>query len=218
MDPSPYSWKFYLSTTIGVLWTIVLVALIASRATMALTIVTVVVGIVGVVGPVLGIYGVRALRVPKINPRHARRVIGGIIAVNALVSATWAAVLFYQANRDVDIRAVSRLSGQTNVRPGGVASLAAALPARRGHVVLTFRIADHNEEIGYCAPFTTLTVRPRADGNAALSVTRRTGEQMRLDIAPGATELHLDIIVSSVRNDANCAVDLSLTEAVLTNS
>src|SRR5262249_48458647 len=105
----------------------------------------------------------------------------------------------------VDVTAQVALHRNTNVRPGGHADLDVEIAAQRSRLVIMFQTRDSNEEIGSCVPNTKLRVTPDTAGNRGGTTIVTPGSEFALPLPSGASKLHLDIAVSNVRDDVNCA-------------
>jgi hypothetical protein len=155
--------------------------------------------------------------VPRLGPRTRRRAAAAVLLLDAVVTCGWAGWRSYEANRPVDVTAQVALSANRNVRPGGHAVLAVDIAAQRSVIVIVFDIADSNRLIGTCRPNTRLSVTPDTGGNRGGTSSAVPGEPIILPLLDSTRHLRLDIEVVNVRDDANCAVDISVPSARLTN-
>jgi hypothetical protein len=76
---------------------------------------------------------------------------------------------------------------------------------------------DHNGALGACSPTTRLDVIPVTGGNRGTTVEFKPDRPGTVPVPVGARELVLDITVINVRDDANCAVDISAASGELVN-
>jgi hypothetical protein len=88
----------------------------------------------------------------------------------------------------------------------------------RNRLALTFKVANHNPDMGACATTTELLVVPDMIANTDNPENRVhvvPGQNLPLTLPSGSVALHLDVVVSNPQ-DANCVVDVGISSARLT--
>lgn len=192
-----------------------LLGFVAARTSVASTVAATFVSAVTGVTLIIGVF--QPPKFPTIDPKVTRGVVAAILIVDFVVSGGWAGWSFYQANRTVDVLSTVTLDHNIDVLPDGHAALDLTVTAQRDTVVLVFRVADHNSDIGSCVPSTSLLVTPEMAGNRGGTVPVNSGVPTLVDLPAGVAKLHLDIAVTNTRGDQNCAVDLRVDSAKLHN-
>jgi hypothetical protein len=217
-DPAPFPGWFSPLALAALIGAIVLVGAFAAKTSVASAVTSALAALAGLATTLLGLFKVRFAGLPPITRTATQVVVIVFVAMELGVSAGWAGWWYYRANRDIDVLSKITLAANRDVRPGGgPAALDVPVGARRDGIVLVFRIADHNTDIGNCVPYTKLVVTPGSGGNSGAPVQASPGGPVRVDVPPGTTKLHLDIAVTNIRNDRNCGVDLTVTSAKLRN-
>lgn len=171
--------------------------------------------VVGAIVAGLGAYYQQ--RQPPNLSKHVKIWVALTVLLIQLVSLFgWLAGQVYAARRSVDVTSSVKLANNTNMSPGvHHAVLDVAITAARSAIVIVFNVEDSNREIGSCRPNTRLIVTPDTAGNRGRTQSAAVGEPLTIDLLADARQLRLDIEVQNVRNDRNCAVDVSVTSAVL---
>jgi hypothetical protein len=201
-----------VGAVVATLWTAVLVILLLLTGDGLLR-------VIGGLGTILTGLGavVQQRQLPRLDRKVATLITVAVLAVDALGTVSWLGWRAYQENQPIDVTAQLSLDQNIDVRPGGHAVLDADIPGTRTQIVLIFDVVDHNGEIGSCLPNTLLYVTPDTAGNRGTTRTVTPGEPVTLLLASHARHLHLDILISNVRDDTNCSVDVSVSSAKLTN-
>jgi hypothetical protein len=139
-----------------------------------------------------------------------------VLLVQLLSLLGWMAGRLYDARRSVDVTSSVKLANNTNMMPGvHHAALEVDITAARSAVVIVFNVEDSHRELGSCRPNTMLIVTPDTAGNRGHTRSAAVGQPLTIDLLADAQHLRLDIEVQNLRNDRNCAVDVSVTSAVL---
>jgi hypothetical protein len=118
----------------------------------------------------------------------------------------------------VDVVSKIAISGNIDMRANGApATLDVPITAQRDGIELVFHVADHNPNIGNCAPYAELSVRRLIAGNAATPLPAIPNRPVRVELPHGSASLHLDITLRDTDRMRNCGVDLTVTSAKLAN-
>jgi hypothetical protein len=204
-----------VGAVVAAVWTLVLLIVLTLRSEGIVRVVAVLGGLGGLLTAVSAI--VQPTKFPPISRQVAAPVTVSMLVLDLIGTGSWLSWSGYQANRAVDVTAQVHLARNTEVRPGGHAAFGVEIAASRKQIVIMFAVADHNDEIGSCVPNTRLSVTPDTAGNRGVPVTIIPGDQLNLRLPSRARLLHLDIAVQNIRDDNNCAVDIAVSSAQLTN-
>ena len=141
----------------------------------------------------------------------------GLLAVDFAGTASLLGWRYHQANRDVDVTNQVSVGTNTALLPDQRALFSFDITADRSRIEIVFLVRDTNSKIGTCVPSTSLFVTPSVGGNRGASVTGFPGRPLSLQMAKNAHSLSLDVLIKNTRGDNNCAVDVDVTSAILTN-
>lgn len=215
MKSERFTIRFFVAATVALIWTIVLLVFIVAKIDTAPAVAAFFVSLVGIITGIVGVF--QPPRFPTIDPKVTRIVVVAILAVNFGVSAWWGSWSYYQANRTVDVLPQITLNNNVGVLPGGHVELDVDVTVKRTHIELVFQATDHNVSTGSCGLNTNFSVMPVMGAYRPGVVTAAPGASVRLGLPEGIRQLHLDIAVTNVRGDHNCAIDLSVASAKLLN-
>ncbi|MGH3830533.1 MAG: hypothetical protein ACRDRS_08790 [Pseudonocardiaceae bacterium] len=210
-----FTTKFLYSCLVALIWTIMLLGFVAVKTSVASTVVATLGGAVAIVTALIGVF--QPPKFPTIDPKFTRVVVAVILTVDFVASVGWVGWPRYVAIQPSDVLSTVTLGQNSNVLPGGHATLDVAITAQKNTLELRFQVADHNGEIGSCVPSTLLSVEPDMAGNHGGVVPVSPGVLTPVHVPAGTTKLHLDIAVMNTRDDRNCGVDLSVVSATLRN-
>ncbi|MEO7196568.1 MAG: hypothetical protein ABIZ05_17420 [Pseudonocardiaceae bacterium] len=212
----PFTSVFLLyGCLVGLIWTIVLLVIIAVKTSVASTVVATLGGAVAAITAIIGVF--QPPKLPTIGPKATRGIVAFILIVDFVGTVVWGGWSLYVASQPTNVLSVVTLGQNTNVLPGGHATLDVAITAQKNTLELRFQVADHNGEIGSCVPSTLFSVETEMAGNHGGAVPASPGALTLVYVPAGTTKLHLDIAVMNTRDDRNCGVDLSVVSAMLQN-
>ena len=213
----PFSAGFYGAAAAALVSTVVLVSFSVTKTGVASTIVSVL-AVLASLASIVGIFQINVPRLPPISARVTEGAVYSILTLNVLVGTGWTGWSYYEAHRAVDVLAKVALSGNIDMRvTGAPATLDVPVPARRDDIELVFHVADHDKNIGNCAPFTELMVTRDLAGNTTTPMAANPDRPVRVALPTGSTRLHLDITLRDTDRMRNCGVDLTVTNARLRN-
>jgi hypothetical protein len=205
-----------------VAWAVTLLIILTLKSDGVVRVASAFAAIAGAIGTVLQLLtgaGVifQQRKFPSISRQMTARLTAIVLLINIVSTAGWLAWHLYQVNRAIDITAQVQLRNNIGVRPGAHADFDVNINVPRSHIVILFRADDHNIKIGTCLHNTRFLVRPYTAGNPGATTNVTPGEPLSLRLADNTRHLHLDVTVTNIRNDDNCAVDIAVSSAKLTN-
>jgi hypothetical protein len=182
-------------------------------------ILTVVVSAVSAAGAVLAAFSTHLAkaRVPSLTGRAGTTVVCVVLSVELLFSVGWSLLSAYQDGREIDVLDQIVPPHSRGVLPG--TEIAVTVPVRRDRaaIALEIEITDHNPGSGVCAPMATLGVWRANRTVRADPVTARRGERVTISAPKTGDRTTIGIDVGNEQSDRNCAVDVRITSARLTN-
>jgi hypothetical protein len=209
-------------SALAVAWAVTLLIILSLKSEGVVRVASTFAAIAGAIGAVVQLLtgaGVifQQRKFPSISRQMAVRLTAILLLIDIASTGAWLTWHAYQVNRAIDITAQVRLRNNIGVHPGEHADFDVDINAQRDHIAIVFMADDHNINIGTCLPNTKLSVRPYTAGNPGATITATPGEPFSLPLAENTSYLHLDVTVKNVRNDNNCAVDIAVLDAKLTN-
>ncbi|MBW8802863.1 MAG: hypothetical protein JF587_03220 [Catenulisporales bacterium] len=210
-------------------WAILLAALVAVKSDVAGKVVAL---LVAVSGTVAVWFAARYKQTTAPTLRRAARpaaTLATLLAADLVFSGGWIGWSVYRANRSFDVKAQILISGRTHLYPSGsatrpedpqgheVATVDVAITHPRDALVLVFNVVDSFPKVSSCTPNTRLRLTPTQGGNPSDQVTATPLKPAAIPLSPDAKQLHLDIQIVNLGGDHNCAVDIAVAGAELTN-
>ncbi|HSV65662.1 MAG TPA: hypothetical protein VLJ59_07125 [Mycobacteriales bacterium] len=158
-------------------------------------------------------------RFPKLSRQAGISAVAAVLLLDLVGTVIWAALSWYDANRAIDVTARITLVGSVDVLPDEQehARFDVDITDPRSQIVIMFKVDDHKAEIGSCVPNTELHVTPDYAGNRGATETVTPGGSLTLNMFSHTRHLRLKIAVKNIRGDSNCAVDIAVSSAKLTN-
>jgi hypothetical protein len=174
---------------------------------------------VGATGAVLAAFGTHLAkaRLPSITSRPATAAVGVVLVAELLFSLGWPGLSAYRASREVDVLDQVDPPEFRAVLPGGEVTVNVPVRRDRSAIALQIEITDHNPGSGVCVPFTTVTVRRANRTIHAVPKAARHRQRITIGAPRTGDRVSLDMEVGNALNDRNCAVDLTVSTAHLTN-
>jgi hypothetical protein len=156
-------------------------------------------------------------RLPSLASRPAMILVRVALAAELVVAVVWLGVRYHQWSSEIDV--LDRVTPQelVNVSPGAEVEVEVPVSAVRSSVAVTIEITDHNPDGGICAPFTTVAIRQAHRAIHGSPRTAHSGERVTISTPRTGERLRLGIAVGNQQGDRNCAVDLRISSARLTN-
>jgi hypothetical protein len=206
-----------VATAVALVSTVVLVWFSLAQTHVASTI-TSTLAVLGSITVILGFFQVEPPKFPRISFKVTEWAVYSILGIDIIAALAWGISSYGQAYGAVDVVSKIVLSGNVDMHQNGAsATLDVPVTAQRDGIELVFHIADHDPNIGNCAPYAELSVKRSAAGNTAMPLAAVSGRPVRVDLPHGSTSLRLDITLRDTDRMRNCGVDLTVTSAKLAN-